>query len=164
MQVQEVLQFDTYWSDARFAAKKPEQCRSSDNIYKPAGAGRLIQVPNGVHGAENVVRDLSSPNVLVSQRFWYFGANSPELSTDLIHLVHSGVGHTYNGYREDDFEHLARWLGPWTTGVHGQPVDAGKLGVSLGNLMHADGASFNASTCSPVHALAGMTRVTRPKC
>lgn len=163
MQVQEVLPFSRYWSDKRFEAKKPGECQSSDNIYRADRSGALKQVPNAVHGAGSIVRDLSCQNVLLSQRFWYFGDKHQELTPELMHLKHKGRGHSCNSHREGDSEHLARWLGSLCTGIHGDPVDAAKLGKSLGNLGFHAGASKR-SLCPSSDAPASVAGANHQSC
>jgi hypothetical protein len=132
MQVQESLSISDYWSDPRFREKRPDRCPSSDNIYRPDSAGGLVQVPNRVHSAEDIARDLGGRRVLVSQRFWYFGDQSPPLPTALIHLVHEGQSHSLPAHRKDtDLQDLAQWLARWPGGVHGRPMNSDRLQATM---------------------------------
>ena len=124
MRVDEVLSFAAYWRDPRFRAKKPGRCAWPDNFYRPTRDGSLVQEPNTLHDASDVARDLAGRQVLVSWAYWYFGDRSPELPTDLIHLVHSNQGHSlHTRRRPDDVVKLASWVAHWPPGVLGQPVD-----------------------------------------
>lgn len=124
MQVEEVLSFADYWADKRFRNRRPGATFTPDNIYRPARDGSLEQVPNHVHGATETATDVGGRNVLVSQKFWYFGETSPMISTDLAHLIHASRGHAVDKSRRlDDLEHLVNWLEAWDSGLHGNPVD-----------------------------------------
>jgi hypothetical protein len=124
MQVEEVLTFAAYWADKRFRNRRPGATSTPDNIYRPARDGILEQVPNHVHGAAETATDVGGRNVLVSQKFWYFGETSPMISTDLAHLIHACRGHAVDkSRRPDDVEHLINWLGAWDMGLHGNPID-----------------------------------------
>jgi hypothetical protein len=124
MCVEEVLSFSEYWNDPRFANKKPDKDPCCDNIYKPDEYGRLIWVENHVHDEGSALRDLSGEKVLVGQKFWYFGQASPQIPTDIVHLIHDGVGYSVNKRRkETDIEVLEKWLRYWGQGVHGKPID-----------------------------------------
>ena len=128
MQVEEVLTFAAYWTDERFSDKRPDRCESSDNIYRLDADGDLVQVPNRVHFAHDIHRDLSGKRILVGRRFWYFGDLSPQLPTELLHLVHKRQSHSLpNGRREDDGARLLQWLEAWSCGVHGKPLDRHRL-------------------------------------
>lgn len=124
MQVEEVLSFADYWADKRFWNRRPGATSTPDNIYRAGRDGVLVQVPNHVHDAKSVATDLGGKNVLLSRRYWYFGNNSPMIPTDLVHLVHTGIGHAVNkGRRRDDLDHLVKWLRAWPLGLHGTPVN-----------------------------------------
>ncbi|GHC08873.1 hypothetical protein GCM10010080_24910 [Thermomonas carbonis] len=125
MQVSERLTLSEYWEDPRFAARKPGHASPPDNIYKPDPYGGLQQVPNVVHTPDNAQRDISGRYVLLSERFWYFGANSVPLPNELLHLVHTTQGHAIHVNRKkDDVRKLVGWLRSWPTGRHGMPIDA----------------------------------------
>lgn len=129
MRVDEVLTFAEYWKDPRFRNRRPGSSSTPDNLYRPRRGGALEQVPNHVHGKDAAPTDLKGCNVLVSQRFWYFGDNSPSIATDLVHLFHAGIGHAvHKNRREDDVDRLAHWLSAWRKGIHGKPVDKRWLG------------------------------------
>lgn len=83
MRVDEILDFNGYWSDQRFACKRPLLNGSlkqlyGDNIYHYK-RGRWIQMDshhslqNGMPNMKNIARDTSADRMLVSQRFVYFG-------------------------------------------------------------------------------------------
>ncbi len=125
MQVSEVVPFAQYWSDPRFIGRRTGASPVPDNIYRPDAHGELVQVPNPIHDQTATTTDLSGQNVLIGQRFWYFGSESPMLPTDLIHLVPYPRGHSVHVNRKnDDVQNLKLWLAAWPCGIHGVPVEA----------------------------------------
>ena len=111
MRVDEVLPLADYWRDPRFRAKRPGGAGPPDNFYRAGRGGSLMRVNNALHGAELATQDISGRHALVSWHFWYFGDQSPELPTELVHLVHSGQGHSLHANRRDDDLHtLLAWL------------------------------------------------------
>lgn len=94
MTVDEVITFDQYWHDPRFAEKKPNLHGSvkqayGDNIYHKLRNGHWQQedshhsLPNGSANAGNLRNDTQAPNVLISQRFAYYGGEGPEIPRNL---------------------------------------------------------------------------------
>ncbi|WLQ14301.1 hypothetical protein O5O45_31785 [Hahella aquimaris] len=125
MQVNEILTFGEYWKDKRFANRKPGVSPVPDNIYFLNRSGQLEQKENPIHNSGNYETDVRGINVLVSNKFWYFGANSQLLPTDLIHLTPYPRGYTvHKNRRETDIEFLKIWLTPWKDGVHGAPINS----------------------------------------
>lgn len=128
MQVTERLTLGDYWLDPRFVNRRPGQTNHPDNFYRPTAAGTLQQVPNHVHGPTDAARDRRGRNVLLGERFWYFGANSVPLPNELLHLVHTMRGHAvHQNRRPDDVAKLRRWLASWPVGMHGQPISAARI-------------------------------------
>ena len=87
MQVSEVLDFDTYWNDPRFLAKRPDLNGSlkviyGDNIYHRVGK-RWVQadshhsLENGRPNKANIARDTGVDRVLVATKFVYWGKSAP---------------------------------------------------------------------------------------
>jgi hypothetical protein len=125
MEVDEVLPLGDYWRDVRFRAKRPGAGGVPDNFYRAHRDGHLEQVANELHGPLLALGDTSGVNALIARNFWYFGDQSPELPTDLVHLVHSGQGHALNvNRRPGDLDLLRAWLSAWPVGIHGAPIDA----------------------------------------
>ncbi len=89
MRVEEVLDFDAYWSDPRFSAKKPVLNGSlkqlyGDNIYhREQGQWKQEDSHHSRAGGRpnrhNIKRDTSANRVLLSRRFVYFGNNAPPI-------------------------------------------------------------------------------------
>lgn len=84
MQIEEVLSFDEYFQDLRFACKKPSFNGSvkrtfGDNIYSSGTSGNWIQAdshhshPDGSQNIRNIKTDTRAPRVLLSKRFAYWG-------------------------------------------------------------------------------------------
>jgi hypothetical protein len=106
MQVQEALTFAEYWSDPRFARKKPNlggsyRMACGDNIYSPNPAEGSWNQLNSFHSQndgtpfqKHINRDTSVNRVLVSKDFVYFGAEGPEVPEALkdAGIVCSGRG------------------------------------------------------------------------
>lgn len=97
MQVQEVLTYDKYFVDSRFAAKIPDfnqrktVCKCGDNIYRPLPDGGFEQCQSmhscgRMENPNTKARDLSGRNVLISKKFYYFGAQGPGLPKELNEL------------------------------------------------------------------------------
>lgn len=96
MNVSEIVTFDTYWSDPRFTVKKPMRNGSpvmmvGDNIYhRDARLEEWIQEDShhsnadGSPNLKNLQTDTSSPNVLISTRFYYFGSAAPYVDLSSI--------------------------------------------------------------------------------
>lgn len=152
MKVAEILSFQQYWIDARFQDRRPHASPIPDNIYCQQENGEFQQVPNPVHDEGNIAGDLSGYNVLIGTRFWYFGAASVALPTELIHLVPYPRGHTvHKNRRPDDIAQMERWLAAWPHGVHGEPRDAWPetlTWLAAGITNRSAPASKTASVCS----------------
>ncbi len=87
MRVDEVLTYDSYWTDARFQHKKATRLGSvkqlfGDNIYHQNGNGSWIQAdshhshPDGSPNPRNIANDTQSVGVLVGHRFAYWGSEA----------------------------------------------------------------------------------------
>lgn len=111
MQVGEVVDFDTYWADARFARKKPDlngslQVMYGDNIYHRE-AGRWCQADShhslegGRINQENLADDTGVNRVLIATKFVYWGGSAPVIPNEFRRF---GVGeedlcHTTQGHQ-----------------------------------------------------------------
>ncbi|GAB5456544.1 MAG: hypothetical protein Hens2KO_27730 [Henriciella sp.] len=112
MEIDEVVDFETYWHDARFRRKKPKVGGSlclnfGDNIYhRNPVTGEWIQDnsfhsdPNSLHGQGNLKRDTErTDRVLLAREYAYWGGNGPTPPDPFDPLIKSGIGETY---RVDD--------------------------------------------------------------
>jgi hypothetical protein len=106
-QVAEVLSFEQYWNDARFAKKKPNPTGTrkqtcGDNIYdfsSPMNPHQLHSRHSHIDGSEDLEakkHDLGGKNVLVARNFIYFGRDAIELPSSLQPLIKKGPGHKSN--------------------------------------------------------------------
>lgn len=100
MRVSEVLDFDYYYRDRRFAAKKPRGSRlperCGDNIYFRNAAGQWEQTPGSYHTPEDFEPDTRHPRVFISDHFFYFGAAAPEIPEEFSSLLQTRQGFTYH--------------------------------------------------------------------
>ena len=125
MQVSEVVPFARYWSDPRYIERRPGKSPVPDNIYRSNARDELVQEPNPIHQYTDARKDLSGRNALISDRFWYFGENSPELPAELKHLIPYARGYSVHiNRRKGDEEKLERWLARWPCDIHGAPINA----------------------------------------
>lgn len=110
MQVSEILTYEQYWSDARFARKRPNLHGSlkqayGDNIYHcDPSIGDWLQEDShhshsdGSPNQTNVAHDTQSDNVLVGNEFYYWGESGPLIPGEFRNydghdVCHSGRGH-----------------------------------------------------------------------
>ncbi len=130
MRVDEVLgSFSDYWTDRRFAAKKPnynkglrEKC--GDNIYEPLSTGRYRQLRSAHSNGEaedeaNKAHDLSGRRVLVSETFAYFGSNALPLPPNFRFLAVMR-GHR-SRFGEEEKRQFMQFTQTVRFGIHGAP-------------------------------------------
>ena len=132
MRVARVLGFDAYWRDERYRAKRPAWDSSSaidragDNIYEPVAAGFRQHPshhshPDGREWPRRKRKDLGGVNVLVAERFTYFGSEGPPLPPQLG-FIRIGRGHR-SRFDEQQLAVIDTWLEGLPLGVHGRPAD-----------------------------------------
>lgn len=108
MRVDEILRFDDYWGDERFAAKRPVRRgsmrqRYGDNIYHRDDAGNWVQADSrhslndGTPNLKHVAKDTKADAVLLSREYVYYGQAAPEIPTQF----RSWRGPTWTGRRFD---------------------------------------------------------------
>jgi len=132
MEVTEVVPFPEYWRDPRFAAKRPQWKspkvvqRCGDNCYEPLADRRFRQLPSihsmrdGTENTANMQRDLSGERVLISMRFWYFGASAVPLPADLSFAI---VGRGQRSkFAEEQIQAFRGFLSTLPPGIHGPPA------------------------------------------
>lgn len=139
MQVSEVLDFDAYWNDERFVAKRPATEGSlkviyGDNIYQRSGK-RWIQANshhsrgNGQTNRANLEWDTGVNRLLIATKFVYWGAAAPAIPKKFrdFRKTHEDIcckarGHRV--FRSALAPTFAAWLekqDKW--GVQGEPLE-----------------------------------------
>lgn len=132
MEVDEILDYASYYRDRRFANKKPDYTRSEvvwkagDNIYKPLPDGDFQQL-RSMHSngdEENLktkAHDLGGENVLVAQKFHYFGTSGPELPP---HLEELKVGRAHkNRFFRSTIDNFLEFISSYPQGVNAPPTE-----------------------------------------
>lgn len=110
--VSEVLTFDQYWNDLRFAKKKPVMNGSlkklyGDNIYHHDANGNWMQEDShhanddGTINEHNLKRDTGQTDkVLVSKEFIYLGKSMMNLPAEYSSCIYKGRGYYHPSYDE----------------------------------------------------------------
>lgn len=110
MKVEEILTFDQYWADPRFAGKKADMAapgrmhRYGDNIYhRDPATGAMAQedsfhsLVGGIANPPNIKRDTSkTEKVLLGRAYGYYGMSAPCLPQRFDHFVKKGPGHKHH--------------------------------------------------------------------
>ncbi|WP_226375113.1 hypothetical protein [Pantoea sp. B623] len=136
MQVDEKITYQQYWDDVRFYKKKPNLYSNKanafgDNIYHQDEFNNWIQVDShhsfedGVLNQDNLERDTSSLNVLISQNFIYFGCDS--IPSPTFEGVNENAYPTGRGYRVNFSQPLINNMSHWLLnhpkkGYVGRPI------------------------------------------
>lgn len=121
MQVAECMDFDTYFNDERFKAKRPTPNNNGDNIYHRV-KGRYVQARNRHHCAGDMVSDLKADRVLIGSTYWYFGRKAPELPTHLASkVVKKGPGRR-KVTEARVISAVIAWARKYPTGKSGEPA------------------------------------------
>lgn len=166
MEVEEIMDYDAYWNDPRFQAKKPVLNGSlkqvyGDNIYHRVGS-RWVQanshhsLARGKPNPRNVAHDTSVNRLLVASRFVYFGSIAPTIPKRFRpyrptaeDICCSGRGHRKTSHElAAAFERWLVSLRKW--GVQGLPLEFAAHERARGSAVGGN---------SPVsHVLAGGSR------
>lgn len=105
MRIDEIMSFDEYWGDPRFARKKPNMRgsmmhRYGDNIYWTGSDGTFQQLDSfhseddGNLSLTNRKRDTgTTQKVLIGSDFAYYGKSALMIPTDLSFVLKKGPGH-----------------------------------------------------------------------
>jgi hypothetical protein len=96
MQISRALTFDLYWKYPEYNSKKPNKNNlTGDNIYKSGDHADLEQVPNQYHNAKHFKGDTSVNRVLISNTFYYFGNNAPDIPEQYRSIISPAQGFTH---------------------------------------------------------------------
>ena len=129
MQVSEIISFDDYYSDPRFADKKPvvkgtwkQKC--GDNMYFRDDNGEWCQHSSLFHRDPEIIeKDIKHPRVFVSEYFYYFGDKMTTVPIEYCDLVWKRQGCKCN-HNPDIALSFLRWLEKkFKPGVLGMPTD-----------------------------------------
>jgi hypothetical protein len=139
MKVDEILSYEAYWLDPRFASKRPNlrgslKQRYGDNIYHPDAAGDWVQensrhsLPDGTPNTGHVTRDTGANAVLLAQEFVYFGGHGPVIPDYLRHGFGVDLCQGGRGYRVMFPSGMPEAVADWVTSdlpayVQGDPFD-----------------------------------------
>jgi len=127
MRISEVLDFDKYYRDRRFARKKARdgswKDQSGDNIYYRDNAGRWAQALAFAHTTRSAIKqDTRYPRVFISDYFFYLGENARVIPKGFRSLARMGRGCEY--HEGDTVLAFVKWLKrTYRPGLRGQPRD-----------------------------------------
>lgn len=120
MQVTEALSFNEYWADPRFKDKKPVRNGSrtmmlGDNIYHQTNEGwqqldSHHSRPDGSPDIHNIKTDTGTDRVLISEHFFYFGKEAPEVPKAVLDEIGYKNIRGHRVYRNDECHGLLDWL------------------------------------------------------
>ncbi len=127
MPVERKLSYAIYAKKPEFYCKKPtKQQPNNDNIFVNSSSG-LVVSPHAMHAnrPDKLEKHLSSSYVLLSRRFWYFGASAPQLpeifnETRLVQGARRGHKPIEEAETCRAFE---RWISRYSMGIQGSPRD-----------------------------------------
>ncbi len=131
MRVEEKLTFDRFFTDPRFAAKKPADAsgqppirRCGDNCYEPVGDGEYRQLActhslNDGEDPQLKAWDLSGRFVLAGREFGYFGVDAVPLDPILAFMV-PGRGHRVN-FSDNELKRILAYIQRQRRGLRGRP-------------------------------------------
>lgn len=138
MQVDEIITFDQYWNDPRFECKKAVITGSlvqmyGDNVYHTdMSKGRIIQEycahskTDGRTNGKHWRRDVSGKNVLLSNHFYYFGANAPLIPEEFKYIDNNSRAIKFWDLHDEDrkIDAFISWLEvTFGQGIHGDPCN-----------------------------------------
>lgn len=136
MKVSEAIPFNTYWSDPRFAEKRPRIegpiiQKVGDNTYRRSPDSSEWSFETSMHfipgsaqkNGGHVVKDTSVDRVLIAEDFTYWGASGPVVPPHLIQIFPARRGYKVN-HDEDRLAEFLEFLDlDSPAGLAGEPAD-----------------------------------------
>lgn len=103
MRVSEIIDLNSYWHDPRFEYKKPVMYGTlatmfGDNFYYLDENENWVQQDcahrniDGIYNDEHIRKDTGGKNALISELFYYFGENAPQIPENLVDVCHTTQG------------------------------------------------------------------------
>ncbi|MFN3405351.1 MAG: hypothetical protein ACK40G_14720 [Cytophagaceae bacterium] len=135
MKVTEKLTFEEYWSDKRFARKKPvlngslKQIHGDNIYYKEEGSWCQLDshhsLNDGKLNERNLNQDLRGNYVLISDHFIYFGSNSFKVPDDYKPLCPNSRQRDYITIRDENLviDFIEEIKEKYRLGIHGDPIN-----------------------------------------
>jgi hypothetical protein len=164
------VDFDDYYRDPRFAEKKADastwQGRCGDNIYFRDAGGQWAQGPAFNHTDDRLFgKDTRYHHVFISDHFFYFGENAPDIPEEYSSLVRTTQGCCWRRHDPNTVGEFIVWIEQYSTGartvecsgsrLHGLPRDrdAGEgCAAMCGHLVQPAGTGGHASEQLSRHA------------
>lgn len=134
MKVSEKILIEDYWNDERFQYKKPIINGSlssmyGDNIYFKNEDGTWGQINSahskhdGILNEGHLETDTSGKFSIISEEFYYFGDNCPEIPENLKSVCKKGIGEK-TITDETTIDLFINWLTKeYTPGIYGDPIN-----------------------------------------
>ncbi|TAY27683.1 hypothetical protein ELH93_28565 (plasmid) [Rhizobium leguminosarum] len=144
MQVSQVMSFNEYWDSPNFLSKRPVRNGSrcmmlGDNIYNRDSDGAWHQMdshhsqPDGSPDPDNIRNDTQTNRVLISDRFFYFGKEAPEVPADILTKMGYRNLRNHRVFKDDECTVLLNWLlngySQHTNEIMGDPFQFEKSGA-----------------------------------
>jgi hypothetical protein len=133
MVVEEKIRLDDYWNDNRFQYKKPIMNGTlvtmfGDNFYHKDEEGNWIQDDSahckldGTCNPEHFKKDIGGENALISEHFFYFGSEAPQIPKQFMEVCHSTQGQ--KKIRNPLATEFINWIHTnFLPGIHGDPLN-----------------------------------------
>jgi hypothetical protein len=104
MRVKEVIPYQEYWRDSRFARRKPSRrtaiSRRGDNIWHQDRADKWHVCAGACHDESHCERDTGGVNALVATEFFYFGRSAIRIPSRFADMLAQTQGHKNTRDRE----------------------------------------------------------------
>ncbi len=133
MMVTEMLTMQEYWEDIRFKYKRPIMKGTlitmfGDNFYHKDENDTWVQEDSahsnrdGTCNINHLNADISGKNAIISESFFYFGDNAPQIPESLIEVCHSTQGQKIVRPLKLAIDFL-NWLKNYSRkGIQGKPI------------------------------------------
>ena len=136
MQISETMTFDEYWRDRRFRAKRPDMSAGGekalgDNIYRWDAKRQEYRQAHSLHSNRDGTENLKNKRhdtkgndywVLISNKFTYWGDQSPDDPPFLINIVKHGPGHKSKA-NDPYIPDFKKWFAKQKPGCLGSPTN-----------------------------------------
>mgnify|MGYP005847603867 CR=1 FL=1 len=129
MKVTNKIDYNEYWNNPKYSCKKPNTefenniGIAGDNIYKPDGFNRFLQIENKNHGKDAITHDLGGQYVLISEEFYYFGESPIEIPSEFRPSIPKGQSsqgnRTHDNFLAESFIHFIQ--SNYSEGINNMP-------------------------------------------